>query len=519
MTLEESLALNEQLRKENEGLRRKIDRLTEAVERLTRQLDQLLARLGDAPNKTASPPGATPDADGAPSPSSSDSSPATPVPRAPPRRHAHGRGPMPSGLPVDIQYIEPDACCTCGGTIQRNGSVQNEVYDFVRAHVRNHRTVRYLGRCNRCGRRITPSLPPMPFERASCTFTMLTWVLYAKAALHLPLDRQRKEFNLQGATISTAMITRWFALGCVLLRIIVQQLRLDLLAGTHIRTDGTGLPVLDVPSKGKGRPATVGHVAVFCNPRIVVFHYSPDKKGEHSEDFLTLEMKQDGSKVMWEGTITADAESAHDRLFRDGKRIEAGCNAHGLRKFRDDADKAPLLTDAAMAYIGRFYDVDHEAKEKGLTGAELLAHRKLFAGPVATEFKAWLYQHIEDLVPQNPVRKAMQYYLNHWAALTRFLEDPKVPLDNNLSEGALRKLVVGRKNWLFAGGPEGALHVCDVLSIVETCKSEALDPFEYIAWVLPKLVSHPDNRGLKPSDLTPVAYKRTLKPEESEGFS
>lgn len=506
MTLEESLALIEKLRTENTVQRGKIDRLTEMVERLTRQLDQLLVRLGDVPPKTPTQPESNPGNEGTtPTDGTTET---TPAPKVPPRRHAHGRGPMPPGLPVDIQNIDPDPTCSCGGTNQRNGSVVTEVYHFVRAHVRTKRIVRTLGRCNRCGRRTTPPLPPLPFEKASCTFEMLAWVLYAKAALHLPLDRQRREFDLQGARISSAMITRWFALGCILLRIIVVQLRLDLLAGSHIRTDGTGLPVLDFSSKGN--PATAGHVIVFCNPKIVIFHYSPDKKGERTEDFLTLEKHEDGSKVVWEGTITADAESTHDRLFTDGKRIETGCNAHAIRKFRDDADKAPLLTDAAMAFIGRFYDAEHEAKEKGLTGADLLAHRRLFAAPVAVEFKAWLHLHLEDLIPKNPVRKAIQYYINHWAALTRFLEDPSVPLDNNLSEGFLRKLVVGRKNWLFAGGPEGALHVCDDLSVIETCKAEGVDPYDYLVWVLPKLVVHPDNRGLKPVDLTPAAYKKTL---------
>lgn len=518
MTLEDALTLIDQLRakeaaylEEKASMRAEIGRLTTAVERLTRQLDQLLAKLGEAPRKQASDEAGK--TEGGDKPSKG----APPVNPRPPKRHNHGRGGIPDDLPDNIERINHPEDCPCGGKFQTNGTVENEQYDFVRSHVRRRRIIRVLGRCNHCGRRYTPPLPPMPMEHASCTFEMMAWVLYAKVALHLPLDRQRREFNLQGARISTAMITRWFIVGTDLLRVVVAQIRLEILAGKHLRMDGTGIKVLDFSSKGK--PAPIGHVTVYCAGACVVYHYSPNKKGEHAEDFLTLEMKQDGTKVLWTGTITADAESAHDRLFKDGERIEAGCNAHGLRKFRDDADVAPLLADKALSFIDRFYKAEHEAKDLALTDEALLAYRQEHAGPASLEFRAWLDEHIGELLPSNPVRKAMQYYINHWPALTRFLVDPKVPLDNNQSENALRKLVVGRKNWLFAGGPDGAVRVCDDLSVIESCKAEGVDPYEYLVWVLPKLVSHAENRGLNVADLTPSAYKRRLIEKKGPGDS
>ena len=97
-----------------------------------------------------------------------------------------------------------------------------------------------------------------------------------------------------------------------------------------------------------------------------------------------------------------------DRIFgQDG--IEAGCNAHGLRKFRDDQDKAPLLASRAMAFIGRFYGEEARAREQGLQGAKLLAWRQQRVTPVAEEFRTWIDEHLEDLLPSKPVRKARQY--------------------------------------------------------------------------------------------------------------
>ena len=161
-----------------------------------------------------------------------------------------------------------------------------------------------------------------------------------------------------------------------------------------------------------------------------------------------------------------------------------------------------------MAFIDGMYTAEARARERGLTGDTLLAYRQEHAAPHAEELRVWLGEHIGDLLPSNPVRKAMQYYINHWHALMLWLSDPAVPPDNNGSERALRHVALLRKNSLFAGGPEGAVRVCTVLTLVQTCRLIGLDPFEYLDWALTRIVPHPDNRGLAAVDLTPSAYKR-----------
>src|SRR5690606_37423454 len=145
------------------------------------------------------------------------------------------------------------------------------------------------------------------------------------------------------------------------------HLRLALLAGDHVRTDGTGLLVVfprvkASPVKGPARGGEVGadgflvkldpvrgQILVFGDDRHAVYVYTPTKEGHHALDFFTLGHDNDGQPIRWKGTITADALSAHDCLFVDDERTEAGCNAHGLRKFRDDGDKAPLIAGRALA--------------------------------------------------------------------------------------------------------------------------------------------------------------------------
>lgn len=369
----------------------------------------------------------------------------------------------------------------------------------------------------------------MPFDRAACTFAMMAWLCFAKCGLFLPLDRIQRDFEDQGGRIPSSTLTRWWQQGADLLFPVAGAVRWGLLATNHIRTDGTGLLVVYPRVKGQpvkgparagetdadgyllARPPSNGQILVFGDDEHAVYHFTPDKKGHHAEDFLVVGEDADGKPIMWRGTITADALNAHDRLFSNGDRIEAGCNAHGLRKFRDDADKAPLLASRALGFIDRLYVIEGKARSKQLSGAELLAHRIEYSGPVVDEFEAWIDRHIEDLLPSHPIRKAMQYYINHWDALTRFLADPQVELDNNWSERALRKVALLRNNSMYVGGEEGAVRVCTLFTLINTCRLIDVEPYGYLAWALQRVVPHKDNRGLVADDLTPAAYKEAQK--------
>jgi transposase len=442
------------------------------------------------------------------------------------KRDNHGRTPIPQDLPRDVEKLKPECCERCGSDkLLVSDVLTSEEYDYVRAHVRVRRLERTTCVCAECNARIVPEQPPMPFDRAACTFAMMAWLCFAKGGLFLPLDRIRRDFEDQGVPLASSTLTRWWQRGADLLMPVAAAVRLSLLADTHIRTDGTGLRVVlsrvkGEPTKGPSRPGetdeagwllrrgpTNGQILVFGNDEHAVYHFTETKEGHHAMDFLTLGEDADGKPIRWRGTLTADALNAHDCLYEDGDRIESGCNGHGLRKFRDDADKAPLLASRAMGFIGGFYEVEAEAKAKKMHGAELLAHRQARAGPIAERFRAWLDEHVDGLFDTNPVRKAMRYYINHWDALTRFLTDPDVPLDNNWSERALRKVALLRNNSLYAGGIDGAVRLCTLLTLINTCRLLGVDPFDYLVWALTRVVPHRSNRGVAAIDLTPAAYK------------
>ena len=253
---------------------------------------------------------------------------------------------------------------------------------------------------------------------------------------------------------------------------------------------------------------------VFGYLDVVVFYYTPTKEGFHLEGFLDHDqLDADGEPLRWTGDLIADAASVHDVLYLDPDRHEGGCNAHGLRKFRDDQDKAPLLASRAMGFIGSIYDIEARAREKGLEDAALLAHRQQHAAPVMMAFHAWLTKHQNDLVPEHPIAKAMGYYIRHWAALTRFLSVATVGLDNNFAENAIRPLALFRKNSLYVGGVEGAIRLSVMLTLIGTARLAGVDPFSYLVWALERIVPHPSNRGLTAADLTPRCYRAHLDGE------
>lgn len=528
------LAVIEVLRGTIATLQRDNQRLIAMVEGLTKQLDRLLGDMADARKAelvrlqeeaqalgAAASPTPTPEggADQVPPDPSSSVKP-------PKKRDKHGRGTPPPDLPRDIDPIAPTKCDACGGTrLWPLKVLVTEEYDFVRAYLRIRRIERKVCQCAGCKQVITPAQPPMPFDRAACTFGMMAWLLHSRTGLFLPLDRLGRELERMGARIPSSTLNRWWGRGADLLLPVAASVRLSLLMDSHIRSDGTGLRVvfprlLAVPKKGEARQGEVdadgyllakepvyGQVLVFGNDEHTVFHFTLTREGHHLDEFLTLGLTPEGDPILWQGTITADASSVYDHLYVDGERFESGCNGHAFRKFRDHKDKAPLLAAQAMHYIGQIFSAEEEARDRQLRGAELLAHRQARAGPVATEFRAWLQQHVTDLLPAHDIRKAMQYYINHWDALTRFLLDPEVNLDNNWSERALRKVALFRNASLFIGGEEGARRLCAVLTLVQTARQLGLDPCAYLQWAMERAVPHPNNRGIRASDLTPAAYK------------
>jgi transposase len=223
------------------------------------------------------------------------------------------------------------------------------------------------------------------------------------------------------------------------------------------------------------------------DPPAVAFFYSPDRGGEHPERHL----------AEFAGILQADAYAGFNRLYeperKPGPILEAACWAHARRKLFELAavSQAPIATEAVRR-IDELFKIERAIN--GQPAKQRLAVRKERTQPLVAELEVWLRAQYERVSRKAEIGKAIAYALNHWTALTRFLEDGRICLSNNAAERALHGITVGRKNWTFAGSDRGGERAAAVYTLVETCKLNGVDPQAWLADVLARLPDHPAKR-------------------------
>ena len=237
---------------------------------------------------------------------------------------------------------------------------------------------------------------------------------------------------------------------------------------------------------------------MYRNDEQVVFQYEPHKGSE----VLAAKL------APFKGTLVADAEHRHNAVFADGTVQEAGCNAHGRRKFRDAEVAQPALAVEGGDFIANIYVAENEARKAGLSGDELRAWRQSKLSPLRDELRRWMDAVEPTLTPDDPLAKVIRYYRNHWQALFRFVDHPELPIDNSASEREYQNVAKLRLNSLFAGSTEGAHRAATLLGIAATCRTLGIDTEAYLAWAFTRLGTHRDVYGLSAAELTPAAYAR-----------
>lgn len=506
---------NAELREENAELRAEVRRLNAVVDDLTRKLEAVLAALDEGRAETLRAEVAKAKARPKPKPAPKAPPPEPKRPQEEPNRHAHGRGALPEGLPRDEHRSRPERCDRCGSArLKALDTEVTEAYNLVRSHIRVRRIVREVCRCADCHARVSAAGPPMPWPQALCTAAMLAYVIAGKYSLHLPLQRLRKELNQQGARLSDATLGNWMTLAADAVEPVLAALKGSLLDNEVLMADATGLRVLE-PGQRR-RPAKRAEVLVWCTPSIAFYDYAASKHGHLADAFLVRGYDTQGRPNHWEGTLVVDGEGRFSPLFTRKGRIRAGCNAHARRKLRDAEAAAPGPCAEAMRFYAAIYAREREAKEAGLSGEALREHRQRLIRPLYEDFHAWLLAHREDFDEPNAFRMAIDYVLRQWPTLVRWLDDPRLPPDNNLSERQIKPIAMGRRSWLFAGSEEGAKRAVKLLSLVETCKLNGVDPQDYLTWLFERLDRHPEEGARPASALMPWDFLR-WKAERAAG--
>ena len=266
-----------------------------------------------------------------------------------------------------------------------------------------------------------------------------------------------------------------------------------ILLSPKINTDDTRIPIKSKKRKGS---TYNGYLWVYLDDKgNVVFDFTPTRSREGPIAFL-------GN---YAGFVQADAYSGYDELFRKGNATEVGCHSHARRKFEYALDDDPVRAAHMMVLWGRLYEIESRAKREKYSSVQLLQARQDEAKPILEAIKTALDEYKDQVLPKNMMSKAITYTLNQWEALNRYIEDPILDIDNNISERTLRMVVIGRRNYMFAGSEAGAWRAAIIYSLVASCKLNDHDPFAYFRDVLEKVSTHPADKidELLPSNWKP----------------
>lgn len=360
--------------------------------------------------------------------------------------------------------------------------------------------LKYACACERGGV-VIAEVPDAPVERGLATPELLAHVVISKYQDHIPMNRLVDIFGREGVTIAKSTLCDWAEQTASVLEPIVNAMASAMQTAHRIHTDDTGIPILATGGTLRG------HVWVYLNDdEYVVFKYTKRRKGDGPREFLRG----------YKGYVQADAANLYDRLFgsdaegADGAK-EVGCWAHTRRYFFEAqlSDKTRALV--ALGFIKKLYEAD--AVVAKLPPSRRTEERKRLSTPILEAFKAWLDAEALLVLPKAPIAEAIGYARNQWGALTRFLDDARLRLDNNPAERALRRVAVGRKNWLFAGSENGAETACTLYSILATCRLHGVNPFAYLSDVLPRIGQHAKVDVLA---LNPKAWDQARKKREAE---
>jgi len=356
--------------------------------------------------------------------------------------------------------------------------------------VQEHARIKYA--CPKCqGNVVIGTLPLQPIAKGLPGPGLIAHVLTSKFGDHLPLHRMEGIFQRHGVELSRSTLCDWVGAGAERLAPVVELMKAEVLASRKIHTDDTPVPVLDPDRKTTRTGRLWVYIGDDDHPHIV-FDYTPDRSRDGPLRFL-------GN---YQGYLQADAYGGYDAVYAGRRVVEVACFAHARRKFFDAIQNDARRAQTALAFIRELYAVEKRGRD--LSAADRQALRAAEARPVLDSFQEWLAGQRGQVAPKSPIGEAIHYAQAQWEALQRYLEDGILEIDNNRAERALRRVAIGRKNWMFAGSDEGGRRAAIVYSLVASCATLKVNPFEYLRDLLRRLpgASEADIR-----QLTPHAWK------------
>ena len=386
---------------------------------------------------------------------------------------------------------QPCGCVACGGRLREIGRDVSEQLEYVPARFKVVRHVRPKLACVGCQRVFQTSAPSRPISRGLPGPALMAHVMASKYCDHQPLYRLSRIYRRSGVELERSTLAGWVAKGDELIDPLVDAIRRYVMAAHKVHGDDTPVKVL---APGAGRTRT-GRLWVYVRddrpagsgaPRAAWFAYSPDRAATHPQEHLRD----------FRGALQADAYGGWPKLYDTGRVHEVACWAHARRPWwelylRSGRDPTGVAAQA-LQRIRALYEIEDDVR--GHEPELRRAQRQARAGPLLKELCTWLGVLLTRVSTKSEIAQAIGYSLGRWAALTRYVDDGRLEIDNNAAERALRGVSLGRKNYLFMGSDAGGRRAAAFYSLVETAKLNGLDPQAYLGAVFARIAEHPINR-------------------------
>lgn len=403
-------------------------------------------------------------------------------------RDRHGRQQLPEHLErIEIEHdLDSKACPACGNERSRIGQEVSEQLEYFPASFKVLRHIRHKYACTKCDHDgynpniATAEKPPQPIDKGLAGPSLLAYLITSKLGDHLPLYRLEKIFERQQVHVARSTMCAWLRCAGELVRPLVDLMTERVRQSRTIHTDDTTVPIQS-PGAKKCRQGRVWcYLGDEANP-YTVYDYTPSRSRDGPAKWLSG----------YRGYLQADAYGGYDGIYHAQGVTEVACWAHARRKFYDAQDSDGQRAAEMLALVGELYAVEREAKESSLDEAATLALRCQRSVPVLACIKTWLDREGEIVLPRSPLGAAITYAKNQWAALTTYTTQGFLSIDNNASERALKRVAIGRKNWLFAGHDAAAENHARLWSLNASCERHGLDPQRYLTSVLAKIGTTP----------------------------
>jgi transposase len=415
-------------------------------------------------------------------------------------RDKHGRQLLPEHLErIEIEHDLPQeqkACPVCGCERCRIGAEISEQLEYFPASFKVLKHVRHKYACHQCDfNGFNPNIatapkPPQPIAKGLPGPSLLAYVITSKLGDHLPLYRLENIFERQQVHIARSTLCAWMRCAGELVGPLVTLMTQRVRQSQVIHTDDTTVPIQS-PGEQRCRQGRIWcYLGDDAHP-YTAYDYTPSRSRDGPARWL----------AGYKGYLQADAYGGYDGIFHSQHVTEVACWAHARRKFYDAQDSDEHRALQMLALIGELYAVEREAKAacggvwsefaRDEQHARIVALRQERSVPVLARIKASLEAAQDMVLPRSPIAAAITYAQNQWTALTTYTTQGFLSIDNNASERALKRVAIGRKNWLFAGNDAAAENHARLWSLIASCQRHGVDPQRYLTSVLAKISQTP----------------------------